>query len=72
MINNANNSINWPINRINRSYWLLLAIIAIKCNDFIIVDIDLLLLYFRVILCALMYIIVIIEIKHCNVHCCDY
>ncbi len=35
MINNANNSINWPINRIIRNYWLLLAIIAIKCRLFI-------------------------------------
>ncbi len=37
MINNAETSINWPINRINRCYWLLLAIIGIKCNNFIIV-----------------------------------
>jgi hypothetical protein len=37
MINNANNSINRPIDRIIRTYWLLLAIIAIKCNDFIII-----------------------------------
>jgi hypothetical protein len=29
MINNANNSIIWPINRITRNYWLLLPIIAI-------------------------------------------
>ncbi len=34
LINNANNSIDWPINRINQNYWLLLAIIGIKCNSF--------------------------------------
>ncbi len=37
MIKNGNNSINWPVDRINRNYFLLLAIIAIKCNDFMIV-----------------------------------
>jgi hypothetical protein len=37
MINNANNSINRPINRIIENYWLLLSIIAINCNDSIII-----------------------------------
>jgi hypothetical protein len=37
MINNANYSINRPINRIIENYWLLLSIIAIKYNDFIII-----------------------------------
>ncbi len=34
MINNANNSIDWPIIGINQNYLLLLAIIGMKCNDF--------------------------------------
>ncbi len=37
MINNANNSINRPINRIIENYWLLLSMIAIKCQNFIII-----------------------------------
>ncbi len=37
MSNNDNNSINRPINRVVDNYWPLLSIIAIKCQNFIII-----------------------------------
>jgi hypothetical protein len=37
MINNANNSNNWPINRINQNYWLFWLLLELNVMIFMIV-----------------------------------